>query len=72
MSRGNPHYSAGLRERRVELLTRLLAESKENWLKIKARFAFEYGLTESKVHEYYMTLKNAGLLDKVLSNQDNN
>lgn len=50
-----------LHERRVELLKRLIGEpDTSKWDRVKAEFAFDFGLTEEKVEEYYRFLIKAG------------
>jgi len=63
--RGSPHFMGGLRRRRQKLLELLKGSSKENWPKVKARFAMDENLTREKVDSYFLTLKEAGLLDEV-------
>ena len=64
MSKKGPHYTNILYERRRELLNRLSSEpDKEKWDMVKAKFAYDYGLREAKVDEYYRTLIKAGLIN---------
>lgn len=63
MVKGNPHLAEGLIQRRRELLRRLLEADKTDWKKIKAIFAFEYGLREVTVDSYFVLIKTAGLLE---------
>jgi len=63
MTKGNPYLTEGLKTRRMELLKRLLEADKSDWKKIKAKFAFDYGLREITVDAYFVLLKTARLLD---------
>jgi len=64
MTNRNSHFAAILVERRGELLKRLKENPMDSWPKVKARFAFDFGLRELKVEEYFRTIKTAGLLDE--------
>jgi len=64
MSRGNPKYMEGLRERRAELLERLRNNHRDTWESVKAAFAIEFAIREETVDRYYRTLKKAGLLEE--------
>jgi len=61
MSKKGPHFSNKLRERRIELMKRLIKEpDRAKWVQIRAEFAFDMGLREEKVEEYYKFLIKAG------------
>lgn len=64
MDKGNPHFMQGLMERREELLRRLKESHESDWDKVKAKFAYDYGITLPTVEKYYSLLASAGLLNK--------
>lgn len=53
----------GLRERREALLELLKNNNKDEWEKIKARFAYDNDITVETVNKYFKVLREAGLLD---------
>jgi len=55
----------GLKRRRKKLQEPLKGNPKGDWPKVKARFAMDENLTRQKVDSYFLTLKEAGLLDEV-------
>lgn len=63
-SKGNPRFSEIKKIRTYELAHRLRNSTEEEWNEELAYFAFEFGLTEKKVREYFNIIKNAGMLTK--------
>jgi len=61
----NPEpYFSKLMKKRISLLTERLKNSEEeNYDKVLALFAIEYGLTDKKVREYFKLISASGLLN---------
>jgi len=61
--RGSPHFMKGLKERRMRLLALLKETSKDQWGKAMAKFAIDENLRRETVNEYFLLLKESGMLD---------
>jgi hypothetical protein len=57
-------------QRRGEILSRLDETEPEEWGAVIARFAYDFGLTEKKVMEYFETLYRGKLLEQKTDGYD--